>query len=633
MSNLAVIRRDWNSPIEERSSLENPQTPLSYPAEFLMDMWNGGRTDSGIRVSEYTAFSVSTFLTCVDLIASKVASLPFNIYERSISPANGRAIHRLAYEHDYYDMLTTEPNLEMTHQTLFKTFMAHCLAWGVGYQEIQRDSGNDAVAFWPRNPDKTHPRRMLQSMFLKPEPWRPFPVFVREGEMVYETTDGIDTYDSSNIEARSSAARIIPAADMIHVPGLSFDGRVSQSFVWLCRQLLGLALATEKFGAKYFANYAKPGGMLEVPNVDDKQREAARKTWMEAQGGENAHRVAVVRPGTKWTPMSNNAQEAQSIETRSYVRNDIASLLHIPVRFVGDTSKGSKSSTEQENQELLDYTLSPWLNAINLEYKRKLFPHKGIGRTPVNKFFTDFDVSGLRRGDSASREKFNASGKVNGYLNTNDIRALEGLNPINEPWAEEYWMPVNMTLVTTPIDPTFQDGAGKGATPPKPAPKNDPIRITHGRWFSDSFGRLMARESVDNRALMSCLMPVLGAIRDALVEEAVGGISLDESVELSTTESDRFLVKHLESMKSRSSDWTKENAASTSLDELSRAICSIRIAVYREVAVCKAKSIKEGDPDEQEPQPQPKVNRPVRSKPKPVVVTGDPIIQNSELQD
>src|SRR5580693_2389183 len=98
-SSLAVIPRDWNYPVlrEWRSSLESPQTPLSYPAEWLLDIFNGGRTDSGIRVSEMTAFQCVTFLSGVDLISSKIASFPFNVQERTFSP-NGRAIRRVAYE-------------------------------------------------------------------------------------------------------------------------------------------------------------------------------------------------------------------------------------------------------------------------------------------------------------------------------------------------------------------------------------------------------------------------------------------------------------------------------------------------------------------------------------------------------
>jgi HK97 family phage portal protein len=449
-----LIEQERSAVAEMRSSLENPQTPLSFPAEWLLDVFNGGRTDSGIRVSELTAFQVSTFLAGVDLITGALSSAPMHVYERSFNQ-HGRPIQKVAYGHSAYELVNCEPNDEMTAKTLIKAFGCHALAWGAGFIEIQRDGGNSPLALWPRNPYKTKPFRLHQTTRLEPQPWRPFPVVIPAGTLVYKTTDALDDQDTSDPGAAAARnERIIPAEDMLHVPGLSFDGRIGQSAVYLARNLLGLALATEKFGNKYFANYAKPGGILELPMAqNDSQREGAKRSWIEAQGGENAHRVAVVPLGTKFTPLSNNPQDSQSVETQIHIRTQIAALLHIPPYMLGDVETKGKSNTEQQNQEFYQFAVEPWMRAISLEWKRKLFPHRGVGRTPKNPYFVGFDVSGILRPDAASREKFYASGKQWGYLNTNDIRAFEGMNPVEEDWAEAYWMPVNTTLTTTPIDP------------------------------------------------------------------------------------------------------------------------------------------------------------------------------------
>jgi HK97 family phage portal protein len=495
----------------------------------------------------------------------------------------------------------------MSRQTLLKAYLCHCLAWGNGYIEIQRDAGNQVVGLWPRNPWKTRPRRMVTALHLPAEPWRPFPINLTPGTMVYQTTDGLDDFDHAEIDSKSQQARIIPAEDMLHVPGIAFDGRVGQSTVWLARQTIGLALATEKFGAKYFGNFARPGGILEMPAMVKKEdRDQAKLSWQEAQGGENSNRIAVMPPGFKWTQISNNPQEAQTTEARAAIRNEIASIFHVPVRMVGDTSKGSKSSTEQENQEMLDYTLSPWLSAIRLEWKRKLFPHSGIGRKPKNHFYVDFDITGMIRGDAASREKFNASMKQWGYGNTNDVRALEGMNPIDQPWAEQYWMPINMTLTTTPIDPTFQDGAGNGdvpdnarddkppaagkdAPPAKKGGKDAPVKNAYSRLFNDAFGRILARDKRDNALFLRCFGPVLFAARDAVRIDAQVDLMLETELPPVGGESDRFIGEYLHGMASRSKDWTAEGSDEVSSRELDRAIRAIRIAVYREVATAKAK--------------------------------------------
>jgi HK97 family phage portal protein len=586
-SNLAVIERDWDYPIRERrSSLENPQTPLSMPAEWLLDIFQGGRTDSGIRVSELTAFQIATFVACVDLIAGKIASLPFHLYQRSLSDS-GRAIHRIAYEHDYYELVHTEPNEEMTRQTLLKAFLVHCLAWGNGYAELQRDAGNYVVAIWPRNPAKTRPLRLTKPIHLEAEPWRPFPLDLPAGTLVYETTDGMDDQDTSELGVNSSSyKRLIPTDDMLHVPGLSFDGRLGQSIVQLARQTLGLALATEKFGAKYFANFARPGGILKMPmNLKPEDRESSKRSWQEAQGGENSNRVAVMPPGFEWQAMSNNPQEAQTIETRAYIRNEIASMLHVPVRMVGDTAKASKASTEQENQELLDYTLSPWISAIKLEFKRKLFPHPGLGRRPKSPFYVDFDTSEMIRGDAASREKFYASGSQWSYLCPNDIRGFEKLNPIQEPWAEEFRMPVNMTLVTTPINPTHQDGAGNGIVPGAEKRTCEPLAYAYSRLFVDAFSRVPKRGKQDTQSFANLFSPVLYAIRDSLLQDARRELrcAADPS-----EESGHFINEYIRTMQKRYyGDPPTED--STVEQELYRAIRAIRVAVFRDIAGQRAK--------------------------------------------
>jgi HK97 family phage portal protein len=437
---------------ERRSSLENPQTPLSYPAEWLLDIFNGGRTDSGIRVSEMTAFQVGTFCTCVDLISSSVAALPIHVYERKLTQY-GRAVHTVAYNHPDYDIVHSEPNAEMTRHVFLKTFMVHALAWTNAYAEIQRDAGGNVVALWPRNPAQTSPRRFAVPIFCPANAFRPYPVTVQPGELVFLSNDrdeGAALSDVVGSKAGAGYSRIILATDMIHVPGLSFDGRIGASITWLAREALGQALAMVKFSSKYFANFAKPGGILEVPQQSPQDREQTKRSWMEAQGGENSNRIAVMPPGVKWTPMSNNPQEAQSVEGRAYVRTEISALFHVPSRMVGDSSHASRGTTEQENQEYLSYTLSPWLNAIKQEFKRKLFPHPNVGSRPKNPFFVDFDTSELIRASAVDRTTFYNGGKVNGYLNTNMILGMEKMNPIDEPWAEEFWKPVNMASADTP---------------------------------------------------------------------------------------------------------------------------------------------------------------------------------------
>src|SRR5579863_2561394 len=153
----------WHGFWETRSSLENPPTPLSFPAEWLLDIFNGGRTDSGIRVSELTALQVSTVYCCVELKAGCIAALDLKIFEKIINQ-DGRINRRIAHDHDLWDLLEHEPNDEMSSFTLRKTVQAHRMLWGNGYIEIQRDGGERPVALWPRNPARMKVRRASEKM-------------------------------------------------------------------------------------------------------------------------------------------------------------------------------------------------------------------------------------------------------------------------------------------------------------------------------------------------------------------------------------------------------------------------------------------------------------------------------------
>lgn len=565
---------EQRSLIEQRSSLENPQTPLSYPAEWLLDIWNGGRTDSGVRVSELTAFQVSTFLSCCDLIASAVASLPFHVYQRKISAVTGRAIHQAAYDHELYDLIHVEPNDEMSRFVMIKALMLHLLAWGNGYIELQRDAGNAVVAMWPRNPNKTKPYRLFEKKILEPVSWRPYPVVLEAGALCYQTTDGLDQYDESEIDQKLGGGRLIAAEDMLAVPGLSFDGRIGQSTVWLARQTLGLALATEKFGAKYFANYARPGGILTLPTqLKDEQKETAKRSWQEAQGGENSHRVAVLPPGFEWKPMSNNPDEAQTIETRRHVRSEICAILHVSPHMVGDIDKG-RSNTEQLAQEFIQYALEPHLTAIKLEWKRKLFPKTSRGKNP---YFVDFDKSDMLRPDASSREKYFATGRQWGFLNANDCRAVEKLNPIEDESGEQFWMPVNMTLATTPLDPSSQDGAGNG----QPAAAGE--RALLFRMFEDCTGRIASRDRRDEVAFRLTFGAFLDAARMAARSSAAQDLGISD---FPFKEVDRASADYLAGLRDRWSAGVPTDQVET---EFCKAWNTIRIATYREAAAAKAK--------------------------------------------
>src|SRR5579872_3148293 len=228
MANL--LTRAFSAAMREvRSSLENPQTPLNFPAEWLLDIFNGGRTDSGMRVSEITALQVGTVFACVNLISDGVSSLPFQVYE--LIESEHRVGKKQARQHSLWNTLHNEPNEEMTTPVFFKTMMIHALLWGNAYIEIERDGANQIINLWPRNPGRTRPVRLTRAATIEGD-------VLPAGTLCFETLDGykgglLDQKDA-NIggEIANGRPRLLLQEDVIHISGLSLDGRLGQSLIW-----------------------------------------------------------------------------------------------------------------------------------------------------------------------------------------------------------------------------------------------------------------------------------------------------------------------------------------------------------------------------------------------------------------
>jgi len=515
------------------------------PAEWLLDMFNGGRTDAGIRVSELTALQVSTVYACVNLIGSTIGSLPLNVYEHVVAK-DLRAGKRLAFEHPLFDLLHDEPNEEMTAVTMRKTLQAHALLWGNLYAEIQRDKGGRPVALWPRNPARTRPVRI-------------------KNQLVYETTEGVNEISDVNGQYQESNPRRIGRENMLHIPGLTLDGRVGSSVINLARQVVGLSLAAERFGAKLFANYGRPGGVLETPNtLKPEARKTLKETWQEAQSGENSNKIAVLEAGVVWKDTATKPNEAQFLELRKFQKSEICSVFGVPPHMVGDTDKTNRANTEQIGLEFMNYSLAPWLTAWEQELKRKLFPRSGRS---ANKFFPMHDARRLMMPDAASRRGFYASGKQWGYLSTNDVREMENLNPSDDPAADKLWMPLNMVAIDADVDPQQgiggDDGSGLRG-----------LSKAYFRLFRDAFGRITARSDPDEEAFGKAFLPVLATL--------AGEIYCSKNPEAESwdplpVELDSFLVSYVRGMRERLESWRSANghADAVARGELERAVKAI----------------------------------------------------------
>ena len=389
-----------------RDKPQNRTTGSAYSFFF-------GGSSAGKRVNERSAMQMTAVYSCVRILAEAVAGLPLHLYRYKEDGGKEKAI-----DHPLYLLLHDEPNPEMSSFVFRETLMTHLLLWGNAYAQIIRNGKGEVIALYPLMPD-----RMTVDRDSK-------------GQLYYEYTVSMD--DAPTV--KGSLVRLHPS-DVLHIPGLGFDGLVGYSPIAMAKNAIGMAIACEEYGAKFFANGAAPGGVLEHPGtIKDPQR--VRESWQSTFGGSgNANKIAVLEEGMKYTPIGISPEQAQFLETRKFQINEIARIFRVPPHMVGDLEKSSFSNIEQQSLEFVKYTLEPWLVRWEQSIQRTLF-----SADEKKRYFVRFNVEGLLRGDYASRMNGYAVGRQNGWMSANDIRELENLDRIPaEEGGDLYLINGNMT--------------------------------------------------------------------------------------------------------------------------------------------------------------------------------------------
>ena len=357
-----------------------------------------GRTTSGKPVNERTAMQTTAVYACVRILAEAVASLPLHVYE--YQDDGGK---KMVYDHPLYYLLHDEPNPEMTSFVFRETLMSHLLIWGNTYAQIIRDGAGRVLGLYPLLPDKMEVQRD------------------DKGNIYYVYSRNSD----ENPMFKEYGNIKLKAEDVLHIPGLGFDGLIGYSPIAMAKNAVGMTLACEEYGASFFANGANPGGVLEHPGVL-KDPSKVRESWNSVyRGVSNAHKIAVLEEGMKYQQIGIPPEEAQFLETRKFQINEIARLYRIPPHMVGDLDKSSFSNIEQQSLEFVKYTLDPWVIRWEQSLQRSLLLPGEKG-----KYFIKLNVDGLLRGDYQSRMNGYAVGRQNGWFSANDIREMENMNPI-----------------------------------------------------------------------------------------------------------------------------------------------------------------------------------------------------------
>lgn len=374
---------------------DKPQNAISNQPFSL----SNGFSSTGINVNETNSMQVSAVNACIRLLSESIAQLPIYLYKLEKDGSKVKATN-----HPLYFLLHDEPNPEMTSFSFREILMVHLLLWGNAYAQIIRNGKGDVIALYPLMPNRMTVSRN------------------EHGQIIYRYITSLDDPNSKDYQIVE-----LTSYEVLHVPGLGFDGIVGHSPISMARNAIGTSIATEEYGTKFFKNGANPSGILSYPGIL-KDTEKVRDSWNQAFGGpNNAGKVAVLEEGMSYTPISIPPNDCQFIESRKFAIEEIARIYRIPLHMIGSLEHATFSNIEQQSLEYVLYTLDPWVRRIEQAMHRSL-----LKRNEKTKYVIKFNVDGLLRGDYSSRMQGYATAIQNGFMSVNDVRRIEGMDLLSE---------------------------------------------------------------------------------------------------------------------------------------------------------------------------------------------------------
>jgi HK97 family phage portal protein len=438
----------------------NPQSPPYW----LEKLFNGGYgpTNSGIDVNERTALTFSAVFACVRVLSETLGVLKPFVYNR----LEGGGKERVP-EHPVYRLIHDDPNDEMIPSVWRQTTMGHICTWGNGYSEIERSNRGLPVALWPIEPHRVRVDRDSA------------------GNLIYDVSNERGSNTTFDYE------------DILHIPGLGYDGIKGYSPVRMAMEAIGLGKAAEVFGAKFFGNGANSGGTLEHPGeVGPKAQVNLRESFrLRNQGLGNAFDPMILEEGMKFNKWTIPPNEAQFLETRKFQKTEVASIYRVPPHMIADLERATFSNIEHQGIDFVVHTMMPWL-VVWEEWMGKRLLTREERRSGL---FVEFLVTGLLRGDSAARGTYYQTMRNMGVLNADDIRELENMNPLPNGQGKTYWVPLNMGDAANPPDPNADKTTAKTDPPTteeKPARAIDATKSALRIVALDAAKRIVRKETL-----------------------------------------------------------------------------------------------------------------------------------------
>lgn len=426
-----------------RATVEDPNVPLN--AENISDILGGTKTDSGVVVTHKKALTYDAWYRGIALISGYIAKTPLYVYRREFGSDGEETGKARAKDHAGYPLLRRKPNAEMTALVFKRVLQSHICALGNGYAYIYRNADATPRELIPMDPTAVTPVRA-------------------NGKLWYVC------------RFLSGEQRRLSPRDVFHVHGLGYDGLRGYSVLDMAKESIGLHIGERQYGSRFFKNNARPSVVIEHPaKLTDDQEKHLRDSWNRMhQGLDNAHRTAVLEGGMKLHEFTINARDAQLLESRGFGVRETANFLGLPPHKLGDSSRTSYNSLEQENQAFLDDSLDDWFSAWEEEaFDKILSEREKIAET----HFVEFLRQSLIRANMTARGAYYAKatgGKA--WITPNEVRRMENMDASEDEDADSLAVPLNVK----------QAGAGGFAS-------------SHRQLLNDVLGRMVRRVGVHAR--------------------------------------------------------------------------------------------------------------------------------------
>lgn len=389
----------------------------------------GMRSISGMRVTADSAMRLSAVYSCVRVLSETFAVLPFRLYQR-----RGDGSRSLVRDHWLYRLLAKHPNEWQTPFEWREMMMGHLALRGNAFNVIVANGAGVIEQLLPIHPDRIK----------------------------------IEVMDSGNyrylVTQQDGTTQPYARGDIWHIRGLSSDGIIGLNPIQIAADVLGLGIAAQNYGARFFANDAKPGGWIEMPGkfADEETKQTFKESWAKSQSGANRGKTAILELGMKYHELALNNSDAQFLESRKFSRSEIASIYRVPPHKIGDLDRATFSNIEQQSLEFVMDTMTPWAERWESSIETFLL-------FDSDELEVEFDFANLLRGDSQARATYYNKRFNMGSMSPNDIRIREGEQPI--PEGNKYFIPANMISLSAAGQPQVK----KGVRPaPQPEPDTEP---------------------------------------------------------------------------------------------------------------------------------------------------------------